>query len=128
MDQIIQSVKDVFATMTVLGWLPIPMAVSIIAMLSGRIAFEPDVLDVNTKEALSVMGKRKLYIFFGVSSITLLMQFGLQKPTNGFDRALCIGFSLADTMFAYVLSSSNKVKGLIKSKFQGDNNAPTSSL
>ena len=58
-----------------------------------------------------------MYIFAGVTAITLLIQYGSQKPANGFDRALCIGFALGDAMFAYVITSSNKVKGLIKDQF-----------
>jgi hypothetical protein len=115
MEDIIKAITGVFATFTNLGWLPIPLAVSVVTMLALRIAYEPSILTVYTKEDLARLGWIKVGIFVGVAFITGLMQFGLQKPANGFDRALALGFSLADVMFAYVITSSQKVKNLIKS-------------
>ena len=117
MQDILNAVKDVFATFTSLGWLPMPLAVATVAMFALRIAFEPDVLAVSTKEDIARLGRVKLGIFFGVSFVTALIQYGLQKPANGFDRALAIGFTLSDVMFAYVITSSQKFKGFVKSQF-----------
>jgi quinol-cytochrome oxidoreductase complex cytochrome b subunit len=117
MNDIIQAIKDVFATFSSLGWLPLPLAVATVTMLGLRIAFEPDVASTSTSEDVARRDWKKLQIFCGVAFITVLIQFGLQKPGNGFDRALAVGFTLADVMFAYVITSSDKVKGIIKSKF-----------
>lgn len=117
MDDIIKAVTDVFATFTNLGWLPLPMAVSVVTMLALRMALEPPVLVVNSKEMMTRLGWTKMGIFLVVFFVTSLMQYGLQKPSNGFERALWVGFSLGDSFFSYVITSSQKFKGLIKTQF-----------
>jgi hypothetical protein len=124
MNDIIQAVKDVFATFSSLGWLPLPLAVATVVMFGLRIAFEPSVASTSTKEDIAARDWKKLQIFCGVAFITMLIQFGLQKPANNFDRALAVGFTLADVMFGYVITSSDKVKGMIKSQFVKEQNAP----
>lgn len=117
MDEIVNSVKMVFDALTGFGWLPVPLFVACITMFALRIAYEPDVLAVSTPADVAALGKVKLAIFLAVAFVAGLIQYGTQKPANGFERALALGFTLGDTMFAYVVTSSQKVKGLVKSQF-----------
>ena len=123
METIIQAIKDVFGAMTALGWLPIPAAIVSVAMLGLRVAFEPSILDVNTKEALATMGARKFQIFLAVGLVAIIVQVGAARPKDAFDYCTAIGFSFGNTMLAYVVTSSQKVKGLLKNQFvKGDTN------
>lgn len=117
MSEILQPIKDVFQMLTELGWLPLPMFAAVLSMFALRIAYEPSVLKVTTQKELAKMGWIKLGIFAGVTVVTFLVQYGLQRPTDGFSKALCIGFTLGDVFASYVITSSQKVKGLVKSQF-----------
>jgi len=128
MESIIQAIKDVFGTMTALGWLPIPAAIVAVTMLGLRVAFEPSILDINTKEALAAMGTKKFQIFLGVILVAIIVQIGAARPKDAFDYCTALGFSFGNTMLAYVITSSQKVKGLLKSQFikEGTNVTPPS--
>lgn len=121
MNELLQPVKDVFAVMTGFGWLPVPFFVSVVVMFAARIGWEPPVLAVSTPDDLRRMGLMKLAIFAGTGVVTFLMQYGLQQPSNGFERSLCVGFTLADVCFAYVVTSSQRMKSFIKGQFGGGN-------
>lgn len=107
---IIQVVKDVFNTFSSLGWLPIPFFAAIGIMLGLRLAFDQSSLTINTKEALRERMLWRVGIFVGTSLFTALLQFGLQKPANGFDRTLALGFTFADAIFAFVITNTDRVK------------------
>jgi hypothetical protein len=125
MNEILQALKDVAATLENLGWKPIPIGAAVLAMLAARSYFEPDIIQVNTIEAVKKMGAVKLRIFIGVFFAAFLLQVGLAKPQFAFDWCLCIGFSVMDTMAGYVISSSAAVRSFLKdSLFKGGSNAP----
>jgi hypothetical protein len=127
MQEYLQPLKDVWATLENLGWQPMPIVGAIIAMLAARSYFEPDILQVNTPEAVKNMGRIKLMIFTSVLFTSFLLQIGLAKPHFGFDWCLSFGFSIIDTMAGYVFSSSSIVRNFLKNGlFKGGSNATPS--
>ena len=115
MDSIVQSIKDIFSTAIALGWQPWPTVIATIMMLVLRSVYEPAVLEVNTKEGVERLGKIKTKIFLAVFIVSLLIHIGIARPVYAWDWSTSIGFCVGHTMLAYVISSSNKVKELIKS-------------
>ena len=115
MNDIIQAIKDVFSTLIALGWQPWPTAIATAMMLVLRSIYEPDIMLVNTKESMDELGRTKIKIFVAVFIVSFLIHIGIARPAIAWDWCTSIGFCVGHTMFAYVISSSNKVKGLIKS-------------
>lgn len=125
MQETIQAIKDIWQTMISLGYQPMPVLIAAISMLAARSYFEPDVLQVNSAEAVSRMGRIKLFIFTGVFVTNGLIQIGLAKPVFVFDWCLSVGFSLGNTMAAYVISSSATIRKFLKDGlFKGGASTP----
>lgn len=125
MQETIQAIKDVWATLANLGWQPMPIVAAVIAMIALRSYFEPDVLQVTTIEAAKRMGRIKMMISAGVFFSAFMLQVGLQKPKIAFEWCLSIGFTIVDTFTGYVVSSSAVVRNFLKnSLFKGGSNAP----
>ena len=113
MNDFVQALKDIFATMEAFGWQPIPSLIAVLLMMALRSYFEPGVLDINSKEELARVGRIKLYVFAGVFVGSGIMQIGMSRPASAFDWCTSIGFSLGHTCVGYVVSSSTIVRDFV---------------
>jgi hypothetical protein len=114
MNESIQALKDVWATLIALGWQPMPSVIAVILMLSLRAYFEPDVLHVNSEAERRRLGWIKLSIFAGVFIGSGFLHVGMARPANAFDWCLSVGFCLGHTGAGYLIANSAVMRRIIK--------------
>src|SRR5512139_851344 len=102
MQEIFDSVKNVFTNMSAIGWEPWPVVMACAATIIVRIAMEDDVLDVNTVEAKRKQGRAKMAAFAFGYFISVLACFGFDKPKDSQEIIQAFMFSLLNSGLGYL--------------------------
>lgn len=101
----LEALKYVYQTLEALGWHIIPNIVSIAVIAAGRMAFEGDVLDINTAEAKRRHSLIKVLIILASLIAGLILQIGLSRADDPYDYMLSVGMALGYTVVGYVAYS-----------------------
>lgn len=105
MNEKLEAFKNVWDTMIAVGWHPVPILVAFAVIVIGRIRFEPDVLDITTKEQKAHAAAIKFAVVLTAVAISMMAQLALTRPMDFYDGLMCFVWAVVDAVVGYVIHS-----------------------
>ena len=102
MQEIFDSVKNVFTNMQAIGWEPWPLVMACAATIIVRLALEDDVINITTIEGKRKQNRAKMAAFLFGYFISVIACYGFDKIDGQQDTIQAFMFSLLNAGIGYL--------------------------